>query len=171
MTGVLLRLHRRPPGRQRPGVAAQRRHSRPSGRGCSAVCVSVWVAGTGMPAALPHALSGPHRRQQWPVLRTPDQNGLLIALKAVGTPIPLRLVQLLPPPPQPPPPQPPPPQPPPPPLQPLPLQPPPPPPPPPPAAAAAAADAAADAAAAPARPRPDAPPGPPRFTSTFDPLT
>ena len=39
-----------------------------------------------MPAALPHVLSGPHRRQQWPVLRTPDQNGLLIALKAVEPP-------------------------------------------------------------------------------------
>ena len=45
-------------------------------------CVRVGVvAGTGMPAALPHALSGPHRRQQWPVQRArPIRNGLLIAL-------------------------------------------------------------------------------------------
>ena len=65
-TGVVLRLHRRPPGRQRPGVAAQHRHPRPSGRGCSAVCVSVRVADTGMPAALPHALSGRTWGQHWP---------------------------------------------------------------------------------------------------------
>jgi DNA-binding MarR family transcriptional regulator len=40
-----------------------------------------------------------------------------------------------------------------------------------PAAVAASAAAASAAVAAAARPRPDAPPGPPRFTSTFEPLT
>ena len=34
----------------------------------------VCVAGTGMPAALRHALNGPHRRHQWHVQRMPEGN-------------------------------------------------------------------------------------------------
>ena len=55
------------------------RHPRPSGRGCSAVCVSVWVAGTGMPATD----TGRHVRREVTANGAGSQSGL--AFRPSGT--------------------------------------------------------------------------------------
>ena len=72
-TSVVLRLHRRPPRQTTTGRSgSSNRHPRPSGRGCSAVCVSVWVAGTGMPATD----TGRHVRREVTANGAGSQSGL-----------------------------------------------------------------------------------------------